>query len=769
MAAAKENTTFTMSHWGAYYVESRDGRVTKVTPFERDPEPSPLIEAMPGVVHHDSRIARPMVRRGWLENGHASDTDGRGTEPFVAVSWDEALELVANELARTKAAHGNEAFYAASGWGSAGAFHSAASQMKRFFNGFGGFVDHVTNYSFGAASVIVPRVVGSMAPLSHPTTWPTIIDNTRLFLAFGGVSTKNSQVCMDGIGAHETQRYLRDARDAGVEFVQISPIRDDFADDLGAEWLALRPNTDTAIMLGLAHTLYVEGLHDTDFLDRFCVGFDRFRAYLVGESDGVPKDADWAEAISSIDAETLRALARRMAASRTMISLSWSVQRSDHGEQPCWMAITLAAMLGQIGLPGGGIGIGYGSNGLTGNPTPPIAPSRLPTGSNATGAYIPAARISDMLLNPGAEYDFNGERRTYPHIRVMYWAGGNPFHKHQDLNRLLKAWQRPETIIVNEMWWTPAARRADIVLPVTTTLERNDFVATGRDRFFVAMQRAVPPVGEARNEYDIFANLAGRLGFREIFTEGRDEMDWLRHMYDVTRQNAAEQKIEMPGFDEFWRDGFVEFPAPEDPPILFGAFRADPEQASLKTPSGRIEIFSDTIDGFGYDDCPGHPTWLEPAEWLGSDITARHPLHLLSNQPRHRLHSQMDFGAPSQASKVRAREPVRIHPDDAAPRGIKDGDVVRLFNDRGACLAGAEVTDGIRPGVLRLSTGAWFDPLDSDKIGSLDKHGNPNLLTLDKGTSRLSQSCSAQSALVEIELFEEDLPPITAYDQPATA
>ncbi len=769
MAAAKENTTFTMSHWGAYHVESRDGRVTKVTPFERDPEPSPLIEAMPGVVHHDSRIARPMVRQGWLENGHTSDTAGRGTEPFVAVSWDEALELVANELARAKATHGNEAFYAASGWGSAGAFHSAASQMKRFFNGFGGFVDQVTNYSTGAASVIVPRVVGSMAPLNHPTTWPTIIYNTQLFLAFGGAPPKNSQVCMDGIGAHETQRYLRGARDASVEFVQISPIRDDFADELGAEWLALRPNTDTAIMLGLAHTLFVEGLHDADFLDRYCVGFDRFCAYLLGESDGVPKDADWAAAISSIDANTLRALARRMAASRTMISVSWSVQRNDHGEQPCWMAITLAAMLGQIGLPGGGVGIGYGSNGLTGNPAPPITPSRLPTGSNATGAYIPTARISDMLLNPGAEYDFNGEHRTYPDIRVMYWAGGNPFHKHQDLNRLLKAWQRPETIIVNEMWWTPAARRADIVLPVTTTLERNDFVATGRDRFFVAMRRAVPPVGEARNEYDIFANLAGRLGFREAFTEGRDEMDWLRHMYDVTRQNAAQQKIEMPGFDEFWHDGYVEFPAPEDPPNLFGAFRADPERAGLKTPSERIEIFSDTIDGFGYDDCPGHPTWLEPAEWLGSDLTARHPLHLLSNQPRYRLHSQMDFGAPSQASKVRAREPVWIHPDDAAPRGIMDGDVVRLFNDRGACLAGAQVTDDIRPGVLRLSTGAWFDPLELGKIGSLDKHGNPNLLTLDKGSSRLAQSCSAQSALVEIEIFDEDLPPITAYDQPATA
>jgi biotin/methionine sulfoxide reductase len=202
---------------------------------------------------------------------------------------------------------------------------------------------------------------------------------------------------------------------------------------------------------------------------------------------------------------------------------------------------------------------------------------------------------------------------------------------------------------------------------------------------------------------------------------------------------------------------------------LFEAFRADPAGAPLKTPSGRIEIFSETIDGFAYDDCPGHPAWIEPAEWLGSDKAARHPLHMLSNQPRHRLHSQMDFAPASQASKIDDREPVWIHPDDAAARGICDGDVVRLYNDRGACLAGAKVTDGIRPGVVCLATGAWFDPVNPGEIGSLDKHGNPNVLTLDKGTSKLAQSCIAQSTLVEIERYEADPPPITAFDSPMTA
>ena len=761
--------TITASHWGTYRVQASNGRVTGVQPFENDPEPSPMIEAMPTMVHSDCRVAQPMVRKGWLENGHRSDTSGRGVEPFVPVSWGTALDLVAAEIDRVRTEHGNEAIYGSSGWASAGTFHSAATQLKRFFNDIGGFVDQVTNYSFGSASVIVPRVTGGMEPVLRPTSWPNIVANTKLLVAFGGISPKNSQVSKDGIGRHETQDHVREAKRAGIDIVQISPVRDDFICEVEVDWLAPRPNTDTALMMGLAHTLLAEGLHDREFLDRYCTGYDRFEPYLLGESDGIAKDAGWAAEITGLDAETIRNLARRMAATRTMITVSWSVQRCDHGEQPCWMAITLAAMLGQIGLPGGGVGIGYGSNATIGQQASKMPNFGLPQGGNAVGTYIPVARVVDMLLNPGAEYDFNGERLTYPDIRMIYWAGGNPFHKQQDLNRFLKAWRKPDSIIVHEPWWTPAARRADVVLPVTTTLERNDITAGLRDRFFVAMYQAVPPVGEARSDYDIFSGLAERLGVAEEYTEGRDEMAWLRHMYAKAQKSASKQDIEMPDFDEFWERGFWEFRSPVDSSILFEGFRADPDKMALKTPSGRIEIFSETIDGFGYDDCPGHPSWIEPAEWLGSDKTKKHPLHLISNQPVRRMHSQLDFCEPSQNTKIAGREPVSIHPDDAVARGISHGDVVRLFNDRGACLAGAEVTDRVRPGVVRLSTGAWLDPLDSGEIGSLEKHGNPNVLTIDKGSSRLAQSCMAQTALVEVERYDADPPPVTAFDTPAMA
>jgi biotin/methionine sulfoxide reductase len=458
-----------------------------------------------------------------------------------------------------------------------------------------------------------------------------------------------------------------------------------------------------------------------------------------------------------------------MAAGRTMIGTAYALQRAEHGEQTYWMTTTLAAMLGQIGLPGGGCGFGYGSMNGYGNPVDRFSVPAMPSGENPARSYIPVARISDLLLNPGGAYQFNGMDRNYPDTRLVYWCGGNPFHHHQDLNKLVEAWQKPETIVLNEIWWTATARHADIVLPATTTLERNDIGASSRDRFIMAMQKAIEPVGDARNDFDIFAGLAKRLGFEDRFTEGRNEDEWLRHLYNVSRQQAAKKRIELPSFDDFWEEGYVETPEPTGAYIAFEAFRNDPENSPLRTPSGKVEIFSETIAGYGYDDCPGHPTWMEPKEWLGGDRAAAFPLHMVSNQPVTKLHGQMDDGRVSVESKVKGREPVVMHPDDAAARGIKDGDIVRVFNDRGAILSAAVLSEETRPSVIRISTGAWYDPAEPGRIGSLEKHGNPNVLTPDRGTSKLAQGPIAHSALVEIELYNEDAPQVTAFDPPEMA
>jgi len=753
-----------LAHWGAFTALVEDGRVVGCEPFARDPAPSDMLDAIPEMVHSPLRIARPAIREGWRE-GKART----GADRFREVSWEEALATVASELARVRETFGDAAILGGSyGWSSAGRVHHARSLLRRFLFLGGGCVDQVANYSFGAAQYVLPRVIGTFQPVvGQVTDWSSIVKHARLILAFGGLATKNGQVTSGGAGAHTMQMWLRRAKEAGIEFVSITPLRSDSPDFLGAQWVPIRPNTDTALMLAMMHTLLTEGRHDAEFVERYCVGFEPFRRYLLGLDDAIAKDAQWAAAITGVGADTIRELTRRAAATRSMITCAWSLQRAHHGEQPYWAAIVLAAMLGGIGLPGGGFGFGHGSTNGIGVPRVDVAGPEVPLPLNPARAMIPVARIADMLLNPSASYAFNGRRYTFPDIRLVYWAGGNPFHHHQDLNRLQRAWQKPQTVIVHESWWTPTARHADIVLPATTTLERNDVGGSTRDTFILAMHRAIDPIGDAKNDFDIFRALARHLGYESAFTEDRDEMAWCQWVYDQVRASATAKGIAFPGFQQFWAEGFVELPPCERDYVLFEDFRRDPERHPLKTPSGRIEIVSEAVAGFDYADCPPHPAWIPPAEWLGSAAAQRWPIHLVTHQPASRLHAQMDPGPVSRRQKVAGREPVRINPQDAARRGIRNGDIVRLFNPRGACLAGAVVDADVMPGVVVMATGAWFDPADA--AGEPERHGNPNVLTLDIGTSPLAQATSALTALVEIERWDQPAPAVRAFTPPVVA
>ena len=437
----------TVTHWGAYALEVKENNITGVRGIKDDADPSPIGMSLIGTLNDKSRITGPMVRKGFLEFRHGSNTSKRGLEPFIPVSSDTAERLVAEELERVRQVYGNKAIYGGSyGWASAGRFHHSQSQLHRFLNCLGGYTYSVNSYSFAAAEVIFPHIVGDYwTYIEKQTSWPSIIENSKLIVAFGGLPFKNTQVSNGGTGSHIQKGYMQQAKEKGIHFVNISPIRDDIAGSLQADWYACRPNTDVAIMLGIAHTLVKEGLHSEKFLAKYCVGFDKFLFYLMGEADGQVKDAKWAATISGLEEDGIVAIARRMAISRTMMSLSWSLVRQDHGEQPYWMGLTLAAMLGQIGLPGGGIGFGYAAENTMGNQTGDYPIASLPMGKNEISDFIPVARISDMLLHPGTSFDYNGRSYIYPDIKFIYWAGGNPFHHHQNTNRLFKAWQKPET------------------------------------------------------------------------------------------------------------------------------------------------------------------------------------------------------------------------------------------------------------------------------------------------------------------------------------
>jgi biotin/methionine sulfoxide reductase len=770
-AADEPRVTPTAMHWGNYDVETRDGRIVSLRPAEGDRDPSPIGPGMAMTSDDAVRLRAPMIRKSWLEHGPGTGGALRGREPFVEVGWDEMFDLVAGELTRVNSDFGSQAIYGGSyGWGSAGRFHHAQSQVHRFLAMQGGYTRSVNSYSFAALEVLLPHVIGGRPTsiFERMPMWEEVARHGELVVAFGGLALKNTQVNHGGVGRHGVREEQRAAVEAGVKFINISPLRSDAAEFLRARWLAPRPNTDVALMLGMAHTLLDEDAHDVDFLERCCSGWEPFRRYLTGAADGTIRNADWAAEITGLDSATIRELARLVARHRTVIAVSWSLQRAHHGEQPYWAAIALAAMSGSMGRPGGGFAAGYGTEDSIGRHRQrwPVAALTQPV--NPVSTFIPVARVSDMLLNPGAEIDYDGRRIRYPDIRLVYWCGGNPFHHHQDLHRLVQAWQRPETVIVHDSWWTPIARFADIVVPAATALERNDFAASPSDTWISAMHKAADPPEGVLTDYETFAEIADRLGFGKKFTEGRDADEWVRHLYEVTRERLEARGVTVPGFDDFWTRGRVELPRRATKPDGdFADLRADPRTYPLPTPSGRIEILSKTIDDFGYEDCPGHPCWLEPAEWLGSPLATRFPLHLISNQPRTRLHSQYDNGGASRASKISFREPLTIHPEDAAARGIHDGEVVRVFNDRGACLAGAILSDGIRRGVVQIATGAWFDPTFPGSPTALERHGNPNVLTMDIPTSRLAQGPSAMTALVEVELAgTEDQAPVQSFVPP---
>ncbi len=742
------------SHWGAYSLLVEDGRIVDIEPFPADPHPSPIIHSVPEWAKPDRRVLQPMVREGWKPGGAPCNRTRSGSDKFIPISWDEAQSLVASEIQRVAQDHGNASIFGGSyGWTSCGRFHHAPTLLKRMLNLVGGYTGHVDTYSIAAGPAILRHVLGNAdACGGRATTLDTLLDSTETLVVCGALAPRTAQVEAGGMPAHLLPGMLEQIRDAGIRVVHVSPRKDDIPGWMNAEWWPIRPNTDCALMLGLAGEIVRDGRQDQDFLDRCTSGAQPFLDYLTGTSDGIAKTAEWAAAITGLPAEKIRSLSKTLTETRSFLSLSWALQRAHHGEHVYWSALGLAAVVGQIGLRGGGVAYGFGSlNGIGGPFGNGISPG-MSQGKKPIDSFIPVARIADMLLSPGAEFTYQGETRTYPDIRLVYWAGGNPYHHHQDLNRLQQAWSRPETIIVQDPMMTATARRADILLPASTSLERNDISGTNRSDHYVAMHKAIDPLGEARSDYEIFSGLARRMGVESAFTEGRDEMDWIRHLYDKSRDYFRKANdTQIPDFDRFWDQGWAKVPVVRNN-VHLSDFRRDPQAHALATESGKIILGSEKLAKLKLADCPSHPTWLEPVEWLGMDGSDGR-LHLISSQPDGRLHSQLETGKASRDHKRRGREQVQIHPADARKRQIEDGDTVRLWNDRGQCIATAQVTETLCRGVLVLPVGAW---LTQDRDTGLDLAGNPNVLTLDIGTSAYGQGPSSHTCMVNLEVASEN-------------
>lgn len=684
------------------------------------------------------RISQPLVRSSWLEEGVFTRPELRGDEPLIETDWETALDLAGKTLADTLAISGNETIFAGSyGWASAGRFHHAPSQLKRFMNTLGGFVNAIGTYSHGAAEAVVPDVLGleisEFLRIAPPVD--EVVEWTEMLVSFGGFPAANSQITSGGSAEHWYRNQLLSAAGRGCKFLAVAPLRTEFDAELDADWIPIRPGTDAAFMIGLTGELVATQRWDQDAVARYCSDPTQYLDYLAGKLDGIVKNASWAAQICDTQPEVLSMIAERLCQTRSLINATWSTQRVANGEQVVWALCTLGAFVGQLAQPGAGYSFGYGSMGSVGEPSQSRRLASLPQGVNPVSVAIPVSRIADALMSSGESYWFRGAQRTYPRIELIYWCGGNPFHHHQDLRRLDRAWRIPKAVIVNDPYLTATAQRADIVFPTTTALERADIGGASTGRHLVAMQQVVERFGEARHDYEIFSSLAERLGTLEAFTESRSEEEWQRLMYEHNVQIDAS----LPDWGRFVAQGIVTREA--DPvPNQWQAFLADPEASPLSTQSGRIQLNVPNSAALIGDDAFGCPQWIAPPEWLG--VAESDQLHLLSPMPADRLHSQF-------AGDDTGPAPASINAADALRHGCRDGDLVSIGNDRGAFAAILRADDRISSGVVVVENGAWLDLVHTEN-GEICQRGNPNAATSDRATSQWGQACAAHTCLVTI-------------------
>lgn len=721
----------TGSHWGAFRAHIYAGKVQEIKPLELDKNPTEMLNGIKGIIYSPSRVRYPMVRLDWLKK-HKYSADTRGNNRFIRVTWDEALDLFYRELERVQKEYGPWALHAGqTGWNQTGSFNNCTAHMQRAVGMHGNFITKVGDYSTGAGQTIMPYVLGSTEVYAQGTSWSEILENSDNIILWANDPVKNLQVGWN-CETHESFKYLAELKEkvakGEINVLSVDPVKNKTQRYLENDHLYINPMTDVAFMLAVAHVLYNENLYDKKFIDTYCLGFEEFIQYVQGKTkDKVEKTPEWAAAICGVKADKIREFARMLVSGRTQILMGWCIQRQEHGEQPYWAAAVVAAMVGQIGLPGGGISYGhhYSSIGVpsTGFAGPGGFPRNLDQGMkpkwdnndfNGYSRTIPVARWIDCLLEPGKEINYNGGKVKLPDFKMMVISGCNPWHHHQDRNRMKKAFRKLQTVVTIEFAWTATCRFSDIVLPACTQWERNDIDVYGSysNKGLIAMHRLVDPLFQSKPDFQIMSELTQRFGRREEYTRGMSEMEWIESLYNDCKK-ANEGKFEMPEFNEFWEKSVLDF-GEGKPWVRHADFRKDPELNPLGTPSGFIEITSRKIGRYGYEHCQEHPMWFEKSERShGGPGSDKYPFWLQSCHPDKRLHSQMCESEEFRATyAVQGREPVYINPIDAKAKGIKDGDLVRVFNGRGQLLAGAVLTDSYPRGVIRIEEGAWYGPLN---------------------------------------------------------
>jgi len=670
-------------------------------------------------VYSPDRLKYPLRRTG-----------ERGEGRFERVSWDEALDTVAAEMVRIKEKYGNPAIFLGSGGGNQGLLHNA-DVIARMLVNFGGFTR-----TWGVASH-EGALFASMATYGTMHTGNSREDllNSRLIIMWGW----NPAVTIQDSG---TSFWLAQAKEKGIRIVAVDPRYTDTAATFAGQWIPIRPGTDAAMLIAMAHVIITENLHNQSFIEKYTTGFDKYRDYLLGAEDGIPRTAQWAESITSVPAETIASLAREYAATSPAALISgWGPARTAMGEQYSRAANMLPAITGNIGIPGGfaaGFMRAYTSRQrmMPGGPSNPVergAPPRddslykLRGGTNPTSVRIHSSKVYDAILR--------GRAGGYPaDIKMAYIACCNFLNQHPNLNRGIAALKSLEFIVVHEQFMTPTAKFADIVLPVNTFMERSDIAAPWLGSpYYIYLNRVIDSLYESKSDLDICRELSRKLGILPLYGDSTED-ELLR-----ARANA---RYDVTDYDTLKKDGVLKIKLPE-PVISFKKQIEDPENNPFPTLSHKIEIYSEHLAEMNSPLFPPVAKYISHWEGYDDPLAEKYPLQLLTTHDKARTHSILHNISWAEETEAHA---VWINTADASARNIADGDLVDVYNGRGRIRLPARVTARIMPGVVDVSEGAWYNP---DENG-VDLGGCANVLTNDEQSP--GGAVPMNTALVQVEL-----------------
>ena len=697
-------------------------------------------------VYNPDRLKYPMLRVG-----------ARGEGKFKQISWEEAYDLISGNLKRIIKDYGNEAVYLNYGTGTLGgtvarSWPPANSPIARLMNCTGGYLNHYGTYSTAQISCAMPYTYGSGAGNSVSD-----IENSKLVVLFGN---NPAETRMSGGGITYQLEQARERSNARM--IVIDPRYTDTAAGREDEWIPIRPGTDAALVAGLAHVLITEDLVDQPFLDKYCVGYDEktlpanapknshYKAYILGQGDdGIEKTPQWAAKITGIPADKIIKLAREIGSAKpAYISQGWGPQRHSNGEQTARAIAMLPILTGNVGISGGNTGAREGNY--------DIPFERMPTLENPVKTSISVFLWTDAIeRGPEMTATHDGvrgkDKLDVPIKFIWNYASNSLINQHSDINKthdILQDDKKCEMIVVIDNHMTASAKYADILLPDCTASEQMDFCLDGAASnmgYVIFASQAIEPRFESKTVYEMCTEIARRMGVEDKFTEGRTQEEWLRHLYEISREKLPE----LPDFETFQQQGIYKKMNPQGHVVAHKAFREDPIANPLNTPSGKIEIYSDRLADIAKtwtleegDLISAIPMYSPGFESHEDKLTEQYPLQLSGFHYKSRVHST--YGNVDVIKSACLQE-MWINPIDAARRNIKNGDMVRIFNDRGEVHINAKVTPRIIPGVVAMGEGAWYAP-DENKI---DHGGSLNVLTTQR-PSPLAKGNPQHSNLVEV-------------------